>query len=421
MQNADLIIDNISELLTISGASKNPKIRGALDDLGIIKDGAVAISGGRIIFAGESDQLDSHAKIDRKTKIIDAKWNLVMPGFVDCHTHLIFAGSREREWLDKLGGIDYVALLKKGEGILSTVRSTRKATDEALASTAMNHLHGMLACGTTTIEAKSGYGLTLRDEIRILNILKALGRMQPIDIVSTFLGAHAIPPEFPDSLSYAKFVIQKMIPEIARLGLAEYCDVFCEKGAFSAKEAKIILEAGSAYGMKPRMHTDEFNDIGGTKVAKDVGAVSVDHLDSVSQQGLEDIKISGSMAVLLPGVPFFLGNDAYADAKRVVSYGVPIALATDFNPGTCFCYSIPFIMSLACIKMKLSPQQAINAVTINAAHAIGRAGSIGSIEAGKQADLILLGIEDYRQLPYNIAINPVTTVVKNGKIVLQQS
>ncbi|MBS3068020.1 imidazolonepropionase [Candidatus Micrarchaeota archaeon] len=415
MITADLVIKNASELLTIKGASNKPKVKEQLSNLGIINNGAIAIAGESIVWLGGSNEIKDNIKIDKKTRIIDAKNKVVMPGFVDCHTHLVFAGSREKEWVDRINGKDYLEILKNGGGILSTVNATRNAGEEELLNRALHHLGNMLNHGTTTIEAKSGYGLTIDSEIKILRLLKKLAKKQPIEIVSTFLGAHAVPPEFANSAVYAKFIIEKMIPVVAKL--ADYCDVFCEKSAFSAEETKRILLAGKKYGLRPRAHINEFNEIGGTEIAKEVKAIAVDHLDVVSDDGIKNIREAGSITVLLPGVPFFLGTEKYAPAKKIIHAGIPIAIATDFNPGSCYCESMPFIISLACMKMKLSPAQAINAATINAAHAIESANNIGSIEVGKQADILILDVEQHTQIPYHLAANPVRIVIKKGRIV----
>ncbi len=418
MEHADLIIENCGELITVAGASGRPKSGRSLDGVGVIRDGAVAVRRGRIAWAGGSSELREHVSPGRGTKTIDASGKVVMPGFVDCHTHLVFGGSREDEWLRKLGGEGYLEILKENGGILSTVRATRRATADALIKRAMRHLGGMLAHGTTTSEVKSGYGLTIKDEIKILRAVKELGEMQPVGLVPTFMGAHAVPAEFGSAAEYAKFVADRMVPEIARLKLAKYCDVFCEESAFSPSESRVVLESGRLHGLIPRMHSNEFNDIGGTAVARDVRPASIDHLDVLSRSAIADVKASGAIAVLLPGIRFFLGDFAgrSTNGKRLISAGVPIAIATDFNPGTCFCYSIPMMLSLACIQMGLSPEQAINAATINAAHSLGLSDQVGSIEAGKQADLIILGIENHRQLPYWAGMNPVETVVKAGRI-----
>lgn len=434
---AHLVIKNASELLTLDalssgqknsdkideipefhqGASNKPKTKGQLDDLEIIKDGAIAIVDEKIAWIGRSNDLEENVKLTKKTKIIDAENKVVMPGFVDCHTHLVFAGSRDKEWIARINGRDYLEILRSGGGILSTVKATRAASEQELVNKAVYHLNNMLSYGTTTIEAKSGYGLSLKDEIKILRVMKKLTKMQAVEIVSTFLGAHAIPHEFSNSTKYTDFIIEKMLPAITKEKLAEYCDVFCEKNAFSAEESKKILLSAKKYGLKPRIHANEFNEIGGTKVAKEIKAVAVDHLDIIDEQGIANVKESSSIAVLLPGVPFFLGTEKYAPAKKIIDAGIPIAIATDFNPGSCYCESMPFIISLACMKMKLTPAQAINAATINAAHAIERANKIGSIGIGKQADILILDAETHSHILYHLAANPVKIVIKKGRIV----
>jgi imidazolonepropionase len=416
-QHASLLIESCSELLTIRGASLKPKTGKALGGLGLIKDGAVAVSGEKIIWVGDTSDVRKHVRITKETETIDGRDMVIMPGFVDPHTHPVFAGSREDEWLERLAGRDYLDILNGGGGILSTVRETRKAKKQELVRSAARHLSGMFANGTTTIEAKSGYGLTIKDEVKLLECMVALESIQPIEIVRTFLGAHAVPKEFSSSKSYARFVADAMIPDIAHSGLAEFCDVFCEEGAFSAHEAQLILESGIAHGMKPKMHTNQFNDIGGVKAADIVRPRSLDHLDVLSKTNMAQLKRIGSIAVLLPGGAFFIGRESYPDVKSLISAGVPVALGTDFNPGTCFCYSMPFIMSLACIKLGMNAEQAINCATINAAHAIDRGNTIGSIEAGKQADIIAFGVDTYESIPYSGATNQIEVRIKKGRIV----
>ncbi len=414
--SADIIVKNCSELLTMAGGGGKPKKGTMLNNVGMIRRGAVGISDGVITWVGREDDIGSSVKKSRRTRVVDAEGGVVMPGFVDPHTHIVFAGSRENEWLDRLAGKSYLSILKAGGGIISTVKATRKAKKQDLIRKGLGYLRMMLDFGTTTIEAKSGYGLTLKDEIKILECIKELNSIQPVDVVPTFLGAHALPPEFERKEDYVKLVADTMVPEIARRGLASYCDVFCERGAFSAAEAKRILEAGVAHGLKPKIHTNQFNDIGGTEVAAKIHPESIDHLDVISKKCLDDVATAGSVAVLLPGAAFFLDGGIYPDAKAMIAAGVPLALGTDFNPGTSFCYSMQFILSLACIKLGLSVEQALNCATINAAHAIGMGGVVGSLDVGKQADIIIMDLGSYKLIPYSIAGNNVNTVIKKGFI-----
>ncbi len=410
----DLIIKNANELITVEGASKYPKIKKQMEEVGTIKNGAVAIKNGRIVAIGETKNLLANTKSVKK--IIDAKNKIVMPGFVDCHTHLLFGGSRENEFTEKLKGSSYLEILKKGGGILNTVTATRKELEkpEKITNKTLKTLDRMMSYGTTTAEVKTGYGLNAEAELQMLNVIKKLNAIHPIDLIPTFLGAHIIPKEYINKRKEYINLLLEMLPKIKKL--AKYCDVFCEKNAFTAKEAKQILQEAKQLGIKSKLHTNQFNDIGGIKIGIDLKATSLDHLDYVNEEHIKKISTSGTIAVLLPGVPFHLMNKHYAPAQKMIKAGIPIALATDFNPGSCPTLSMQMIIDLACRNMKITPNQAINATTINASHAIGMAQEIGSIEIGKKADIIILDIPNHKQLPYWFGINLIKTVIKNGKI-----
>lgn len=410
---ADLLIINANELLTVKNNDKGPKVGDALKNLGIIDNGAIAVKDGKVIAVGETERIKNIAS----KKILDAEGKVVMPGFVDCHTHLVFAGSREDEFAKKIQGKSYLEILKEGGGILSTVKATRKATKDELIRNGRKALDSMLVHGTTTIEAKSGYGLDLKNEIKCLEVINALNREHCMDIVPTFLGAHAVPPEFDGNKEgYVKLVANEMMPEIARRGLAEYCDVFCEKGVFSVDDARKILEKARSFGMKLKLHADELSWNSGAELAAELKVASSDHLDHISNDGIKRMAEERIIGVLLPGVPFHLMTNKYAPARKMIKGGIPIALATDYNPGSCPTESMQMIMALACREMKLSPAEAIVASTINAAYAIDRAGEVGSLEVGKMADMIILDVPNHRRIPYHFGVNTVERVIKNGKL-----
>lgn len=407
----DLLIKNASELLTCKPHNPHkPKIGKELSNLGIIKNGAVAVKDGKIVFVGKTSAFKFKAK-----KIIDAKGKVVMPGFVDSHTHAIFAGSREDEFIKKLQGKSYFEILKEGGGILDTVSKTRKATKNELLNLVKNRLNKMLEYGTTTVEVKSGYGLTFKDEKKILEVAGILQKRHPIDIVRTYLGAHAIP----NNISKDKY-IQEVLNSLKKIKpYAEFCDVFCEKGLFSVKETEKILVAAKELGFKLKLHSEQLNTLHSAELAAKLKAISADHLENVSFNGMKALARSKVTGVLLPGVPFYLMDEKYPPAYELIKLGVPIAIASDFNPGTCPSFNMQLIISLACLKMKLLPEQAINAATINAAFAIDRAREIGSLEVGKKADVIVLDIDNYKKLPYYFGVNLVEKVIKNGKLVIK--
>lgn len=414
----DLLIKNANELITVKEASRKPKIREAMEDLDIIEGGALAVKDGKIVAVGETK--DVLSRVGRAKKVIDAKNKVVMPGFIDCHTHLLFGGSREDEFIEKIKGTPYLEILKKGGGILNTVEKTRKELTKPknLINKTLKTLDRMLACGTTTAEVKTGYGLNKEAELGMLKVIKKLNKIHPMDLVPTFLGGHAIPKEYSDRREKYIDLVIEMLPEARNL--AEYCDVFCETGAFSVEETRKILKIAKTLGMKLKLHTNEFTDIGGIELGLELEAVSLDHLDHICldfekiEKWLVERKPIG---VLLPGVPFHLMTGHYAPAREMIKKGIPVALATDFNPGSCPTFSMPMIIALACRYMKMTPAEAINAATINAAHAIDRAEEIGSFEAGKKADVIILDIPNHKQLPYWFGTNFVETVIKNGRVI----
>jgi imidazolonepropionase len=416
---ADIVILNANELCTLHSKYGAPRIGKQMNELAIIKDGAVAIQDDKIVFVGTTEELKAAVTIDSETKKIDARNKLVAPGFVDPHVHLIFAGTRENELSMKLAGKSYLDILKAGGGILKTVRETRKATVEELVENGRKILDTMLLYGTTTVEAKSGYGLNTEAEIKSLEAIKILDKQHPIDLVSSFLGAHAIPPEYKGKTdAYVDLVINDMIPKIAERNLAEFCDVFCEKGIFSIDQTRRILKAAEKHGLKKVIHIDEIVDTNGAALAAELGAVQTGHLLQSNDDGLQAMAEAGVMAVLLPGTPFCLMLKDYAPARKMIEYGIPVAIATDLNPN-CWTESMQIIIVLSCYNMKLTPAEALTAATLNAACAIQREDKIGSLETGKQADLVIFSVPNHYFLSYQFGVNLVSTVIKNGQIVIE--
>jgi imidazolonepropionase len=384
-------------------------------NLDIIADGAVLISDGRIEWVGPTSKLPPTA---READVIDASGKTVLPGLVDSHTHLIFAGTREDEFEMRLEGVSYQEIAARGGGINATVRRVRAASKQQLIDLALPRLDRMLALGVTTTEAKSGYGLSLADEIKSLEAIADLSREHVCDVVPTFLGAHELPPEYRnDREAYLRLVIDQMIPEITRRGLAEFCDVFCEQGVFSVFEGERVLHAAAEHGLKRKLHADEFSPLGGAELAARVGATSADHLLHVTEKGIEGLLEAGTVATLLPGTAFFLGLP-YAPARRLIDAGLPVALATDCNPGSSMTENLPLIGTMACTQMKMLPAEVITAVTLNAAAALARSDRIGSIEVGKQADLVIFDVPNFKLIPYHFGANHVWKVIKGGRVVV---
>ncbi len=418
MRRITLLLKNARQLLTLSSDKKVPRRGEEMEDLGLIEDGAVAVSGKKIVAVGKTKDVLAKVKIDRKTKIINAEDKVVLPGFVDCHTHPVFGATREEEFELRIKGKSYEEIGKVGGGIRSSVRSLRELSPEELIELALPRLDRFLSYGTTTIEAKSGYGLSLKDEIKILEVIKKLNQIHPLDLIPTFLGAHEIPDEYRYKREeYIDLLTMEMIPQIAKRKLAFFCDVFCEKKVFSLDESKKILNAAKRYGLKPRLHADQLSSLGGAELAGEVGAISADHLEYISDSGIQKMKRSGTIAVLLPGSVFGLGKDNYPPARKMIDKRLPLALATDFNPGSSLTESMPIILSLACLRMKLTPAEAISAATINSAYAIDRGYSIGSLEKGKMADMVIWDIKNYKEIPYHYGVNLVHKVIKNGEII----
>jgi imidazolonepropionase len=411
----DLIVKNAEELLTLSPSFEEAS------GLGIIHHGAVGIKEGRIFWVGKTEEISGGVSLSRDGREMDGTGKVVMPGLIDAHTHLVFAGSRENEFEQRIQGLSYQEIAGRGGGILSTVQATRNASFDQLRSLAERRLNRMLSKGVTTVEAKSGYGLSLRDETKILRVMKALQESHPIDIVPTFLGAHTVPKEFrEDRAHYVDLLTEEMIPQVTQEKLAEFCDVFCEEEAFTLEESKRILETGKRYGLKPKIHADQLSSGGGAELAAEVNAYSADHLEYASPEGIRRMAEKGVAAVLLPGASFFLSMRNYPPARDMIEQGVAVSLATDLNPGSSMTESLPMMMTMGCTMYKLLPKEVIQATTIHAARSMGREKEIGSLEVGRQADLLVLDIPNYRYLPYHFGVDHVETVIKKGKIIYQR-
>jgi imidazolonepropionase len=411
----DLIIKNAGELLTLSSSFKEES------GLGMIQKGAVAIKKGRVYWIGKTEEMSGKFSLSRDGREIDGTGKVVMPGLIDAHTHLVFAGSRENEFEQRIQGLSYQEIAGRGGGILSTVEATRNSSFDELFSLGKKRLDRMLSKGVTTVEAKSGYGLSLQDEMKILRVMKALQESHSIDIVPTFLGAHTVPKEFrEDRAHYVDLLTEEMIPQVAQERLAEFCDVFCEEKAFTLEEAKRILETGKRYGLKPKIHADQLSSGGGAELAAEVNAYSADHLEYASPEGIKKMAEKGVTAVLLPGASFFLSMKTYPPARDMIEQGVAVSLATDLNPGSSMTESLPMMMTMGCTMYKLLPKEVIQATTIHAARSMGREKEMGSLEVGKQADLLVLDIPNYRYLPYHFGVDHVETVIKKGRIVYRR-
>ena len=411
----DLLLTNIGQIASLAGHSKEPKTRDQMNDVSIIENGAIAIKDGKVIAVGHTK--DVLAQLDEEPELpaIEFPEMLATPGFIDSHTHLTFGGSRENDFAMKLAGKTYLEILEAGGGILNTLRSTRAANQSELVSNAFSYAESMLGMGTTTIEAKSGYGLDTENELKMLRVIDELKGKLTTNLVSTFMGAHAVPPEYEGKTDdYVDLIIDDMIPSVAKSGLAEFCDVFCEQGVFDIEQSRKVLLAAKDKGLKLKVHADEIVQLGGASLAAEVGAVSADHLLMASDDGLEAMLKAGTIATLLPATAFSLDTE-YADARKMIDMGLPVALATDFNPN-CANESLFFTIALSCYKMKMKPREALSAVTINAAHALNRGESHGSIEVGKVADILILDCPNPEYLIWRFGANLVHTVISNGEV-----
>jgi imidazolonepropionase len=415
MTEIDLLIKSAGELLTLSTSFQN------VSDLGILRNGAIAIKEGRIFWIGKTEELPEDFVLVSIGREMDAKGKVVMPGLIDAHTHLVFAGSREDEFEQRIQGLSYLEIAERGGGILSTVEATRNASFQTLFALGKKRLDRMLSKGVTTIEAKSGYGLSLQDELKILEVIRALQKDHPIDIVPTFLGAHAVPKEFRNNRRrYIDLITEEMIPRIVEEKLAEFCDVFCEEKVFNLEESRRILETGKRYGLKPKIHADQLSSGGGAELAAEIGAFSADHLEYINQTGIEQIARKGVVAVLLPGASFSLAMKKHPPVREMIERGVTVSLATDLNPGTSMTESLPLMMTMGCTLFKMIPKEVIQATTFHAAKSIDREKEIGSLEVGKQADLLVLDIPNHRYFPYHFGVDHVEMVIKSGKVVYER-
>jgi imidazolonepropionase len=428
-----LLIEGAASVATLAGGLR----RGAAqaDAAELTGTGlAVAAWRSRILAVGSRDDVHRQIAADgyplEAFDRLDAAGGLVTPGLVDAHTHLVFAGTREAEWQMRTHGAGYLEILAAGGGILSTVAATRATSDEELLAGARRRLAEMLANGTTTAEAKSGYGLDVATELRLLEVIGRLGGEGPVQLVPTFLGAHAVPAEYrdlPDGTdAYVASVVDDQLPAVARQGIARFCDVFCETGVFDASQTGRILRAAAGHGLARRIHADELAPSGGAELAAEMGCLSADHLAAASEEGIAAlVRVADSghpvVATLLPATSWFLGQHHFAPARRLVDAGIPVALATDLNPGTSPTVSLPLVMSIACVEMGLTPAEALAAVTINAAHSLGLGSEIGSIEPGKQADLVIWDVSTLEQIPYWLGSNRIRTVIKRGATVLSRA
>jgi len=413
-----MLITGCSQLVTLRGPV--PRRGRALADPGIIRDGAVLVRNGRIVATGPRRRVEGLAEA-RRAKKLDLGGRVVLPGLVDSHTHLVFPSSRADDYEKHIAGKTYEQIARTGGGILATVRKLRAAKPEALKQTALAALRAFAAHGTTTIEAKSGYGLDASSELKTLRLLHELHQEQPLDILSTFLGAHVVPPEYRGRAdAYVGLLARQLIPDVALAGLAEFCDVFCDRGAFSVPQARRILTAGRACGLVPRLHAEQLTRTGAARLAVELNAASADHLEKINRSDIRALAASGVVATLLPGCSFHLGLSRYAPARELIAAGAVVALATDFNPGTSPTLNMQMVLSLACTQMRMTPAEALAAATINPAYSLRRHDRVGSIEVGKYADLAVFDLADYREIPYYFGVNHCWLTLKRGEIIFSR-
>ena len=412
----DLIIKNIGKLVTMEG-SFVPRVGEQMNELKVLEDAYIAITQGKIFEVGTGEGYKK--LVGENTVIDDAKGMLVTPGLIDSHTHLVHGGSRENEFSKKLNGVPYIQILQEGGGILSTVNSTRQSSFEELYEKSKKSLDRMLEFGVTTVEEKSGYGLNLETEVKQLEVAHKLDKNHPVDLVHTFLGAHAVPVEYKKNpKEYIDLLVEHIMPKIKELNLAEFCDVFCEEGIFSVEESDYILSKAKEMGYKLKIHADEIVPIGGAELSAKLECISADHLMAASEEGLKDMAEKGVIANILPGTSFNL-NKPSANVRKMIDLNVPVSLSSDYNPGSCPSENLQFVMQLGCLNLKMTPNEVLTAVTINAAHSIDRAGEIGSIEVGKKADIAIFDAPNVEYLMYHFGINHIDRVYKEGKLVVK--
>ncbi len=423
MTKVDLIIHNAGQLVTCTGDGK-PKRGAAMQDVGIVADGAVAISGGKFVGVGTSSDILRGFTAD---DVIDADGNVVCPGLVDPHTHIVYAGDRLNEFELKIQGADYLEILTNGGGIISTVKHTRDASVAQLVELSMKRLDKMLSCGTTTCEIKTGYGLDTETELKMLATIEIIDNLHPLDVVPTFLAAHAIPPEFKERADdYVDLICSEMLPlawkwyetsHFPENGVPFYADVFTERNAYGIEQTRRVFAAARDLGFGIKAHVDQFTNLGGSRLAIEMNATSIDHLDAISDDEIEMLAASNTVGIVIPTENFSGGKMQFANARKLIDSGCAVALSTDYNPGSAPCPSEPMAMAIACRYQKLLPAEALNAATINAAHSIGLGSTVGSIEIGKQADLLLLDSDDHRILSYEFGTSPVKKIWKRGEVV----
>ena len=412
---ADLILKNIGKLVTMQGSSSF-RVKEEMNKINIIENAYIAVKNGKILAIGVGDEFGNLCEDD--TKIHDAEGLLVTPGLIDSHTHLIHGGSREYDFSLKLNGVPYIEILNNGGGILSTVKATKEASEEELYKKAKKSLDRMLEFGVTTVEEKSGYGLELNTEIKQLEVARVLDKNHPVDLVHTFLGAHAVPEEYKENhKAYIDILVDVMMPKIKDMGLAEFCDVFCEEGVFTIEESEYILQKAKEMGYKLKIHADEIESLGGAELAAKLGCVSADHLMAASDEGIKMMAENNVVANILPATSFNL-NKNYADCRKMIDMGAIVSLSSDYNPGSCPSENLQLVMQLGCLHLKMTPNEVLTAVTINAAYAIDRADKIGSIEVGKNADFVVFDARNVEYLMYHFGINHTKKVYKNGNLVV---
>lgn len=410
-----LLITGARQLVTLAGPAR-PRRGREMSELGIIEDGALLITDEVIAAVGPRAQVEALAPPDAQS--IDAGGGVVLPGLVDAHTHPVFAGDRADEFELRTAGFSYEEIARRGGGILATVRKTRQASEAELLALASRRLRWFIEHGTTTIEAKSGYGLTVDDELKLLRVIRQLNQEGPLELVPTLLAAHIVPPEYSHNRSeYIRLITESLLPQVTAEGLAEFHDVFCDRGAFTLAETRRLMAAAVERGLKLRIHAEQLHHTGASRLAAEFRAMTADHLEKIADEDISALARSGTIAVLLPGAVFALGRHEYPPARKLIEADVPVAVATDFNPGTSPTPNMQMVLTLACTQMQMTPAEALTAATINAAYSLDRGHRIGSLEVGKQADIVIMDCSDYRQIPYFFGVNHVARVMKRGRLV----
>ncbi|OQX55945.1 MAG: imidazolonepropionase [Candidatus Aminicenantes bacterium 4484_214] len=419
MKRADIVLRRCRQVLTCQGVA--PKRGGDLANVGLQENVSLAIGEGKIIYLGPDEDLFATVATGSATEILEAENLIVLPGFIDSHTHLPFAGSREEEFALRLQGYTYQELAARGLGIQTTVKATREIPEDKLLELCLARCDSMLLHGTTTAEAKSGYGLNLADEIKQLEVIRQANQIHPLDILPTYLGAHEVPPEYKgNKKAYLNFMINKVLPVIKEKNLARFVDVFCEEGVYDLEETRFIIRAAKKMGLAPRIHADEFSPLGGARLAVEEEALSADHLLAIDDQGIALLAQSSTVATFLPVVSLFLMQEKKAPARELIQAGAVVAIASDFNPGSSMTENMLLVIQLAVLLLKMKIEEAINAATINAAFSLGISQACGSLEVGKKADLILCDIPNYLHLVYHLGVNPIYHVIKNGRWVVRE-